>query len=243
MCGGVCGASTATLCCYAYRGYGVTCLSPASHYGGSSDPSHTCMHCPLSHHNSFFLCLPSCLLPPATSVKPTTTTTNNITTTTNCPLLPLLLLHNRWLIIGPHRSGSSFHVDPNATCAWNAVVSGAKKWILFPPGRLWGMYVCVWPSNVSPFLTPHPFPTPTTPTNTPFTSLPHLVHTPTPTQTTPTNTNTNQTTGSPPPGVHPSPDGADVAAPVSIIEWFLNFYDEARHSKVRAVGFLALDSL
>lgn len=41
----------------------------------------------------------------------------------------------RWLIIGPHRSGSSFHVDPNATCAWNAVVSGAKKWILFPPGR------------------------------------------------------------------------------------------------------------
>jgi hypothetical protein len=42
----------------------------------------------------------------------------------------------RWLIIGPHRSGSSFHVDPNATCAWNAVVSGAKKWILFPPGVL-----------------------------------------------------------------------------------------------------------
>lgn len=43
---------------------------------------------------------------------------------------------------------------------------------------------------------------------------------------------THTRAGSPPPGVHPSPDGADVAAPVSIIEWFLNFYDEARQSKV-----------
>ncbi|KIY99244.1 F-box protein [Monoraphidium neglectum] len=40
----------------------------------------------------------------------------------------------RWLIIGPRRSGSSFHVDPNATSAWNAVITGAKKWILYPPG-------------------------------------------------------------------------------------------------------------
>lgn len=39
----------------------------------------------------------------------------------------------RWLIIGPEKSGSSFHVDPNATNAWNAVLRGAKKWIMFPP--------------------------------------------------------------------------------------------------------------
>lgn len=41
---------------------------------------------------------------------------------------------HRWLIIGPERSGSTFHKDPNATSAWNAVIQGAKYWIMFPPG-------------------------------------------------------------------------------------------------------------
>eukprot|EP00271_Cylindrocystis_brebissonii_P008456 TRINITY_DN22779_c0_g1_i2.p1 TRINITY_DN22779_c0_g1~~TRINITY_DN22779_c0_g1_i2.p1 ORF type:complete len:484 (+),score=84.20 TRINITY_DN22779_c0_g1_i2:256-1707(+) len=72
-----------------------------------------------------------------------------------------------WLIIGPARSGSSWHIDPNSTSAWNAVVKGAKKWILFPPGEV-------------------------------------------------------------PPGVRPSPDGADVATSVSITEWFMNFYGQTQ---------------
>jgi len=38
----------------------------------------------------------------------------------------------RWLIIGPERSGSTFHKDPNATSAWNAVIRGSKYWIMFP---------------------------------------------------------------------------------------------------------------
>jgi len=38
----------------------------------------------------------------------------------------------RWLIVGPERSGSTFHKDPNATSAWNAVVRGSKYWIMFP---------------------------------------------------------------------------------------------------------------
>lgn len=37
-----------------------------------------------------------------------------------------------WLIVGPRRSGSTFHKDPNATSAWNAVIRGSKYWIMFP---------------------------------------------------------------------------------------------------------------
>lgn len=39
---------------------------------------------------------------------------------------------HQWLIAGGACSGSSFHIDPNGTSAWNAVLSGAKKWILAP---------------------------------------------------------------------------------------------------------------
>lgn len=56
----------------------------------------------------------------------------------------------RWLNVGPERSGSTFHKDPNATrfvvspavgfspfsdgshSAWNAVLRGSKYWIMFP---------------------------------------------------------------------------------------------------------------
>lgn len=40
---------------------------------------------------------------------------------------------HRWLICGPKGSGSTFHKDPNATSAWNAVIEGTKYWIMFPP--------------------------------------------------------------------------------------------------------------
>lgn len=39
-----------------------------------------------------------------------------------------------WLIFGPQRSGSSFHIDPNCTHAWNAAICGRKRWIFYPPG-------------------------------------------------------------------------------------------------------------
>lgn len=73
----------------------------------------------------------------------------------------------RWMILGPAGSGSSFHIDPNSTSAWNAVIKGSKKWVLFPPDIV-------------------------------------------------------------PPGVHPSPDGSEVASPVSIMEWFMNFYEATK---------------
>jgi hypothetical protein len=40
----------------------------------------------------------------------------------------------RWLILGPKRSGSMFHIDPNQTHAWNAAIRGRKKWLFYPPG-------------------------------------------------------------------------------------------------------------
>lgn len=39
----------------------------------------------------------------------------------------------RWMITGPARSGSIFHIDPNQTNAWNACIQGRKKWIFYPP--------------------------------------------------------------------------------------------------------------
>lgn len=49
---------------------------------------------------------------------------------------------HRWLIVGPARSGSTFHKDPNGTSAWNAVIEGKKYWIMFPPNaQVPGVYV------------------------------------------------------------------------------------------------------
>ncbi len=43
--------------------------------------------------------------------------------------------NHRWIIIGPERSGSTFHKDPNSTSAWNAAIQGRKFWIMFPPSQ------------------------------------------------------------------------------------------------------------
>ncbi|KAI0416930.1 hypothetical protein F5X98DRAFT_342514 [Xylaria grammica] len=57
---------------------------------------------------------------------------------------------HRWLIVGPARSGSTFHKDPNATSAWNAVAQGSKYWIMFPPSsQVPGVFVSEDSSEVT----------------------------------------------------------------------------------------------
>lgn len=39
----------------------------------------------------------------------------------------------QWLVLGPGRSGAAWHVDPSLTSAWNTLLSGCKRWALYPP--------------------------------------------------------------------------------------------------------------
>lgn len=52
---------------------------------------------------------------------------------------PLGRMHRpdfRWLVVGPAKTGAPWHLDPHGTSAWNALLSGRKRWALYPPGTV-----------------------------------------------------------------------------------------------------------
>ncbi|MBJ8018191.1 cupin-like domain-containing protein [Bacillus cereus group sp. N34] len=46
----------------------------------------------------------------------------------------------RWIFIGPKNTWTPLHCDFAGTSAWNALLSGQKKWVFFPPEHTAYMY-------------------------------------------------------------------------------------------------------
>jgi hypothetical protein len=52
-----------------------------------------------------------------------------------CHPVPCTNHSNRWWLVGHAGSGSRLHADPATTSAWNALVFGAKEWVVIQPDQ------------------------------------------------------------------------------------------------------------
>lgn len=52
---------------------------------------------------------------------------------THITSFPALRPRWRWLLVGHPGAGFGMHVDPHATCAYNTLLAGRKRWALLPP--------------------------------------------------------------------------------------------------------------
>jgi histone arginine demethylase JMJD6 len=50
-----------------------------------------------------------------------------------------------WLYVGPRNSGTPLHVDTEMSSAWNAVLSGEKEWVIYPPDHPVCLELCSGP--------------------------------------------------------------------------------------------------
>ncbi|KAF9144813.1 hypothetical protein BG015_012095 [Linnemannia schmuckeri] len=73
----------------------------------------------------------------------------------------------RWLLVGPQRTGAPWHIDPSGTSAWNTLLSGHKRWALYPPHTIppghdptssERMTSVSWYLDVYPYLPPESLP-------------------------------------------------------------------------------------
>jgi len=57
---------------------------------------------------------------------------------------------HRWLLVGRQGSGSTIHIDPNGTSAWNTLLCGRKRWTILQPCDTTTSQIWDCPASIKP---------------------------------------------------------------------------------------------